>query len=162
MRTHLNPSYPNGYNTAPKKKCRGLPQFKKIDYLVLRPQPADLTPFKKQVVVRIRHQMSVILGNIGEIVALDYLESKEYKVCKIADHAMTISLYDLKAENRLEMQQPSLGRVSSREYRIPILDLHARWKSMDGEVARFCKHMQPFLAKKLWECYCSYRFQHHL
>lgn len=130
-----------------------MPQHKKIDYLVLRPQPADLSPFKKQVATRIRHQLSAILGNIGEKMALDYLESQGYEVCKIDDHAMMGRLCDLLGGH--EKQQSSLRKACEHKYRIPTIDLHARWKG--AYHSGFCRHIEPFLAKKVWECYYSHR-----
>ena len=136
-----------------------MPEPKKIDEIVLKPQAADLNPFKKQLATRFRHEMSVILGIIGEMIAIDHLESQGYKVCKVDDHGMMIFLYRAEPDF-LKKQKPSLDRVSSRGYQIPTIDLHARWKG--GYCSGFCEHIPTVLAVNIYKCYCRYRSRHHL
>lgn len=128
-----------------------------IKTIIYEAKEDDLVPFEKRFTLRIRKHFAVILGQVGELIATNYLLSKGFKVCKINDHDMNLRLYHWTYDGDERLQ-----RVRENDFRIPTIDMQEKWNGKHTErVYGYCKHIPKDLAENIWRCYASFREEHN-
>lgn len=116
-----------------------------IEKIVFNPSNNDLEPFTKGVISRTRSHFARVAGEIGEMLAIKYLKSHGFEVCKVDEHRMMQMLYPYERYDgglKISVKDPSLKIVKSEGYKIPTVDMLLRWdRHYYNESHGFCDHI---------------------